>query len=103
MRPTDLTIAGWQSWLDKFKAEKPTAKPGAAIRIENTILSTARYFGGMVYNGDQYTYFEPIDPRQPKNADGTPYVAWLMVRMDFLQWATKELKRQAKEQKGGAK
>ena len=103
MKPQELNIEDWQAWLDKFKAAHPNAKPGAAIRIENTILSTARYFGGMTYNGDKYTYFEPRDPRQPPNRDGTPYVAWLMVRMDFLQWATKELKRQAKEQKGGAK
>ncbi len=96
MRPTDLTIAGWQSWLDKFKAAKPTAKPGAAIRIENTIFSTARYFGGMRYNGAEYVYFEPIDENQPPNANGTPYVAWLMVRDDFLRWLNRELR------KGGA-
>lgn len=103
MKIAELDIDGWQKLVNQYRAAHPNAKPGAAIRIENTMLSTARYFGGMVYNGDQYTYFEPIDPRQPKNADGTPYVAWLMVRMDFLQWATKELKRQAKEKKGGAK
>ena len=103
MKIKELDIDGWQNLVSRFLAAHPNAKPGAAIRIENTMLSTARYFGGMTYNGDQYTYFEPIDPRQPKNADGTPYVAWLMVRMDFLQWATKELKRQANEKKGGAK
>lgn len=103
MKIKELDIDGWQKLVNQYRAAHPNAKPGAAIRIENTILSTARYYGGMTYNGDQYTYFEPIDPRQPKNADGTPYVAWLMVRMDFLQWATKELKRQAKETKGGAK
>ena len=99
MKPTDLKIADWQKWLDRFRAANPNAKPAAAIRIENTILSTARHFGGMVYNGDKYTYFEPIDERQPPNQDGTPYVAWLMVRDDFLRWITKELKREAK---GGA-
>ena len=103
MKIKELDIDGWQKLVNQFRAAHPDAKPGAAIRIENTMLSTARYSGGMVYDGDQYFYFEPIDPRQPKNADGTPYVAWLMVRMDFLQWATKELKRQAKEKKGGAK
>ena len=102
MKPQDLKIDGWQNWLNQFKAANPNAKPGAAIRIENTIFSTARHFGGMTYNGDQYTYFEPVDERQPPNRDGTPYVAWLMVRMDFLRWVTKELKREAK-QKGGAK
>ena len=97
MKPQDLTIADWQNWLAKFKAEKPNVKPGAAMRIENTPFTTARYYGGMTLNGDQYTYFEPVDERQPKNPDGTPYVAWLMVRMDFLRWVTKELR------KGGAK
>lgn len=96
MKPTDLKIADWQDWLGKFRAANPKAKPSAAIRIENTLFSTARYFGGMKLNGEQYTYFEPIDPTQPNNPDGTPYVAWLMVRADFLRWVTKELK------KGGA-
>ena len=90
---SDLDIDGWQRLLDRFKAENPRAKPNAAIRIENTILSTARYFGGMTFNGDEYTYFEPVDKRQPRNPDGTLYVAWLMVRMDFLSWVTNELKK----------
>ena len=30
------------------------------------------------------------------NPDGTPYVAWLMVRMDFLLWVTAELKKEGK-------
>lgn len=99
MKPTDLTIADWQKWLDRFRTANPNAKPEAAIRIENTILSTARHFGGMTYNGDEYTYFEPVDEQQqpnPDDPDGTPYVAWLMVRMDFLRWLTKELKREKK-------
>ena len=97
-KPKDLTLADWQNWLHKFRAANPNAKPGAAMRIENTPLTTARYFGGMTFNGEQYTYFEPVDERQPKNPDGTPYVAWLMVRMDFLRWLAAELKKE----KGGA-
>lgn len=97
MKVTDLNIEDWQAWLVKFKAANLDEKPYAAIRIENTIFSPARYFGGMEYNGEQYTYFEPVDERQPRNPDGTPYVAWLMVRMDFLRWVTAQLK------KGGAK
>ena len=96
MKPQDLKITDWQNWLDKFKAANLDEKPYAAIRIENTIFSTARYFGGMTFNGEQYTYFEPVDESRPRNPDGTPYVAWLMVRMDFLRWVTRELK------KGGA-
>ena len=96
MKPQELNIEDWQAWLVKFKAAHPNAKPGAAMRIENTLLTTARYFGGMTYNGEKYTYFEPVDERQPRNPDGTPYVAWLMVRMDFLRWVTAQLKNEAK-------
>jgi hypothetical protein len=100
MKATYLTINDWQDWIAKFRAAKPNAKPGAAMRIENTPFTTARYYGGMIYNGDKYTYFEPRDERQPPNRDGTPYVAWLMVRTDFLRWVTAQLKKEAK---GGAK
>ena len=96
MKVKDLTIEDWQTWLDKWRVAHPTAKQGAAIRIENTPFTTARHFGGMTYNGDRFTYFEPRDTRQPPNPDGTPYVAWLMVRLDFLRWVTKELKREKK-------
>lgn len=97
MKVTDLNIEDWQRWLEKFKAANPIKNPLlAAIRIENTMLTPARYFGGMEYNGDKYTYFEPVDERQPRNPDGTPYVAWLMVRMDFLRWVTAELKKEGK-------
>lgn len=100
MKVKDLTIQDWQELLDKWRKENPTAKSGAAMRIENTIFTSARYYGGMTFNGEQYTYFEPRDPSQPANPDGTPYVACLMVRRDFLRWVTKQLK---KEEKGGAK
>ena len=103
MKVTDLNIEDWQAWLVKFKAAHPNAKLGAAMRIENTMFTPARYFGGMTYNGDVFTYFEPRDTRQPPNRDGTPYVAWLMVREDFLRWLTAQLKKDAKaaKAKGG--
>lgn len=100
MKPQDLTINGWQAWLDKYRVESPNTWMGAAMRIENTPFTSARYAGGMTYKGEHYTYFEPFTGGT--NPDGTPCVAWLMVRMDFLRWVTKELKREAK-QKGGAK
>ena len=96
MKPTDLKIADWQKWLDRFRAANPNAKPDAAMRIENTMFTIARRCGGMTFCGERYTYFEPIDETQPPNPDGTPYVAWLVVRDDFLRWVTKELR------KGGA-
>ena len=97
MKLEELTIQGWQEWLCRFKAAKPKAKTGAAMRIENTMFTSARYYGGMVFNGDKYTYFEPKDPTKPNNPDGTPYVAWLMVRNDFLKWLSKELKKEEKK------
>lgn len=96
MKVLDLDIYQWQEWLGKFYAKNPTAKSGcgAAMRIENTMFTSARYAGGMILNGEKYTYFEPKDPKMPNNPDGTPYVAWLMVRMDFLRWLKKELKKE---------
>lgn len=93
MKPNELDIDQWQKLLTEFNSgvRKKFATP-AAMRIENTQFAPARYCGGMTFNGERYTYFEPRDPSQPANPDGTPYVAWLMVRMDFLRWATKEVK-----------
>ncbi len=95
MKVTDLTITDWQKWLDRFYAANPNAKPRASMRIENTIFSPARRFGGMTMNGDQYTYFEPVDDTQPPFSDGGLRIAWLMVRMDFLRWVTGELKKES--------
>lgn len=93
MKPNELDINQWQKLLTEFNSgvRKKFMTP-AVMRIENTQFAPARYYGGMTFNGERYTYFEPRDPSQPANPDGTPYVAWLMVRMDFLRWATKEVK-----------
>ena len=92
MRPNELDINQWQELLTEFNSgiRKKFSTP-AVIRIENTPFATARYAGRMTYSGELYTYFEPRDHSKSK-PDGTPYVAYLMVRMDFLRWATKELK-----------
>ena len=95
MKVKDLNIGQWQELLMKFKAE--TKSTGfAAMRIENTQFTPARYYGGMTFNGERYTYFEPIIPGE-KNEDGSQTVAWLMVRDDFLKWVKKQIK------KGGVK
>lgn len=88
----DLTIHEWNDLLERYK-QTPGYRPGAAMRIENTMFTSARAYGGMIYNGDRYAYFEPVDPDKPKNPDGSPCVAWLMVRVDFLEWATKETRK----------
>ena len=62
------------------------------MRIENTMFTSARYFGGMQYNGERYTYFEPAIPGK-KNKDGTQTVAWLIVRDDFLKWVEQQIKK----------
>ena len=94
MKPNELDINQWQELLNEFNSSI-RKKPGtpAAMRIENTPFTASRYIGGMTMCGERYTYFEPRDPSKPDNPDGTPYVAWLMVRMDFLRWVTNELKK----------
>ena len=88
-----LTINEWQELLERYKAT-PGYRSEAAFRIENTVFTSARHFGGMTYNGERYTYFEPPIPGE-KNEDGTQAVAWLMVRDDFLRWASREGRKRA--------
>lgn len=87
-----LTLRDWDGLLARYR-ETPGYRPGAAMRIENTPFTSARPLGGMTYKGDSYTYFEPVDTEAPANPDGTPRVAWLMVRADFLKWANKETRK----------
>lgn len=87
----DMTIDEWQRLLSEYRNTKLTP---AAMRIENTPFTVGRYAGGMTYGGETYTYVEP--PTGGKNPDGTPEVAWLMVRNDFMAWAAKQ------RRKGGA-
>ena len=82
-----------------FLATCKKKSPPPAIRIENTQFTTARYYGGMTMNGEKYIYFEPVLPGEKPNPDGTPYVAWLMVREDFLRFAMKEAKKMESTQK----
>ena len=93
-KPDELTLNEWAALLDEYKAT-PNFRSGAAMRIENTPFTSARYSGGMTYNGDSYTYFEPVVDGHAPNEDGSPYVAWLMVRDDFLKWVTAKLKKAA--------
>lgn len=92
----ELNLIEWNELLDEYK-KTPFYRPYAAMRIENTMFTSARRAGGMRFNSDTYTYFEPEIPGEKPNADGSPYVAWLMVRDDFLRWVKKQLR------KGGAK
>ena len=98
MKVKDFNIQQWQDCLTKFLATCTKKDPPPAIRIENTQFTTARYYGGMTMNGEKYTYFEPVILGEPNNPDGSPYVAWLMVRDDFLKFATKEAKAMEKAQ-----
>lgn len=98
MKPQEMNLDDWIRELDLYK-QTPGYKPGAAMRIENTMFTSAHYFGGMTYNDAKYTYFEPEIPGHAPNADGTPYVAWLMVREDFLRWVCARMEKAA----GGGK
>lgn len=98
MKVENFNLQDWHDCLTKFLATCKEKDPPPAIRIENTRFTTARYYGGMTYNGKKYTYFEPVIPGEPNNPDGTPYVAWLMVRDDFLKFAKKEAKNMEKAQ-----
>lgn len=93
MKVKDFNLLHWQDCLTKFLATCKEKDPPPAIRCENTQFTTARHYGGMTCNGKKYTYFEPVVPDAPNNPDGSPYVAWLMVREDFLRFATKEAKK----------
>lgn len=95
--PADLDINEWCDFLWRFKERRPFAEISPVIiRIENTPFTSARYAGGMIYNGAMYTYFEPRFPGHEPNPDGSPYVAWLMVRDDFLRFVKAELNKEAK-------
>lgn len=94
MKVKDLTLAQWQAKLDAFRAANPTAKQGAAFRIDGTQFSTARFYGGMTFNGEKYTTFELKDtPGQ-----FTCEFATIAVRADALRWIVKKLKDEAKEE-----
>lgn len=93
MKPKDLNIDQWQALLEKFKVAHPEGHTPIAMRIENTQLTIARRFGCCKYNGEYYLYFEPPIPNEAPNADGTPKVAWLLVRDDFLAWTVKQLRK----------
>lgn len=96
MKVKDLKLAQWQKQLDAFRAANPSAPSAAGFRIDGTQFSTARFYGGMTYNGANYTTFEL------KDAPGqlTCEFATIAVREDALRWIVKRLKQ---ESKGGAK
>lgn len=97
IRPQDLNIHDWQAFMDEAKRlQTPPAfvKDGKplAMRIENTQLTIARHYGGMRVNGITYIYFEPEVPGEVNDL-GKPYVAWLLVRNEFLRWVSTKLKK----------
>lgn len=93
MKVTDLTLAQWQKRIDQFRAENPTVPMGAAFRIDGTQFSTARFYGGMTYNGAKYTVFECKDTPGAL----TCKYATIAVRMDMLKWLNKKLKEEGEE------
>lgn len=98
MKMANLDINEWQRLLNQFDASGDNEMPNkpAAMRLENTQLSIARFAGGCTVYGECYMFFAPPIPGE-RNPDGTQKCAWLVVREDFVRWAAKELKE------GGAK
>jgi len=93
------TIVNWKlsEWCRAVKQDSSAGRidhgvsTPVTMRIENTMFTVGRYYGGMEYNKMHYTYFEPeVDGHEP-NDDGSPYVAWLMVRDDFVERIIKEM------------
>ncbi len=98
----ELNLDEWADMLDEYK-KRPGYRSGAAMRIEDTPFTSTRYFGGMTYNGARYVYFEPKVPGEKPKEDGSPFVAWLMVREDFLKYVKGQLakrKEGKKEEEG---
>ncbi len=99
-KPQNLDINEWQNLIDEVKRmDNPPqfVKDGKplAMRIENTQLSIARHYGGCTYNGAHYVYLEPVVPGE-LNRLGKPFVAWLIVRDEFLRWVAVKLKKENK-------
>ena len=95
MKVNEQTLAQWQKRIDEFRAENPSAPSSAAFRIDGTMFSTARFFGGMTFNGANYIVFECKDTP----GELTCKYATIAVRMDMLRWLTKKLKAEKVERK----
>ena len=95
--PKDLNLAEWQEFIEEISfLDNPLSfmndgKP-LAMRIENTSLTIARHFGGCTYNEAHYVYFEPVIPGK-LNDKGKPYIAWIVVRDEFLKYVAERLKK----------
>lgn len=93
MKAKDLTLAQWQVKIDEFRAANPSAPSAAGFRIDGTQFSTARFYGGMTYNGAKYTTFELKDTP----GEFTCQFATIAVREDALRWIVKRLKDETKK------
>ena len=82
MKLESFTLELWQQHADEFRAvlkANPQAKKyedGPCFRIDGTIMSTARFYGGMTLNGVHYTTFSV------PGTDG----AVVACREDFMRW-----------------
>ena len=94
-KPQEMTLDDWRDALAEYAGTKGY-RNGAALRIENTPFTSARYAGGMIWSGCWYTYFEPTIPGHAPNPDGSPCVAWLIVREDFLKWVDRRARQDAR-------
>lgn len=79
----ELTLQQWQFALDNCGI--PRGKYNLAFRIENTMMSVAKYAGGMRLDGELYLYVNPVN-----TADNCNRVD-LVVREDLVKWAMKNM------------
>lgn len=89
MNLASLTLDMWQKLADEYRPLAQSIKHGHCFRIDGTIMSTARFFGGMVLDGHRYqTFCVP-------GTDG----AVIACREDFIKWITEKGRKERKARK----
>ena len=74
--PCNIPLTRWQELKNEFRRKKE-ADVECAFRIDGTIFSTAKWYGGFSYNGSRYlvAYWKTGE--------------LLAVRSDFAEWLIK--------------
>lgn len=88
-----LPLQRWQEYINRSSLPSSANTP-RALRIENTIYSTARFFGGAVINGQEYKLFWPRDP------DGRAVP--ILGRKDFMESVAADLKERKSQKKAAS-
>ena len=86
-----LTLADWQTWLDRYRAEAKKPVKAPCFRIDNTQFSTARHFGGFTFNNTAYQVIGGF-----KEQPG----AMLGCAVEFLAFVSAKMREETKNKKG---